>query len=129
MEKLRIVVVSLLIGFHLVACDQKSDEIMCTMEFRIISLEVIGAQLSAYYTIREATNDTIHLQAESLDFFNSYPVLTDAEFVLFETNTLENFRFIGFVDDVKLIEEVYSIGADQCHIFLAEGKTKIDLSE
>ncbi len=109
------------------SCSSNDDEVFCTMEFRIISLEVIGAELTSYFTIREATQDTLFL-SEDLMFFNAYPVLSDGEFDLFETNEVEAFRFQGFVEDSLVIDEPYLIGADECHVFKEEGKSSIDLT-
>ena len=111
-----------------VSCSYSTnEEVVCTMKFRIISLEVIGTELTSYFTIREATQDTLFL-SEDLMFFNAYPVLSDGEFDLFETNEIKAFRFQGFVEDSLVIDEPYLIGADECHVFKEEGKKTIDLT-
>lgn len=117
-----------IVGLTASCSSSNNNEVICTMEFRIISIEVEGAELTSYFTIREATQDTLFL-SEDLEFFNSYPILSDGEFDLFETNEIEAFRFQGFVDDELLIDEPYLLGADECHVFREEGKIFIDLSE
>lgn len=119
-----------LLLFFASSCNSnKNEEVACTMEFRIISVEVVGAELTDYFTIRESSQDTLYLQEFNYEFFNSYPVLTDAQFSLLATNVVEDFRFVGFVDEELRVNELYRIGADRCHIFLEDGNTQINLAE
>jgi hypothetical protein len=40
-------------------------------------------------------------------------------------NSTESFRFVGFKNGVKLVDEQYSIGADCCHVSKQSGKSVI----
>lgn len=112
------------------SCTSSSDdEVYCTLVFKIISVEIQGGELTSYYTIQESTQDTLFLEEFNYEFFNSYPILTDGQFDLFEEEAIQNFRFIGFIDDEMKVNEPYRIGADRCHVFLEEGRTFIDLDE
>ncbi len=104
------------------------NEVVCNMIFTMITVEIEGEQLTGYYTIREATQDTLRLEQGVL-FENNYPILTDAEFNLFEPLSVEDFRFLGFIDDEKVVDEAYRIGVDRCHVFKESGVSKVVLED
>lgn len=96
----------------------------CTQEFRMITIEVNGAVLDDFYTIRLRTGDTIRRERPIADKY--YEVLDDLW-----TNKIkkegEYFLFEGKVGDSLLVREQFKIGHDECHIRLIEGRTRVDL--
>lgn len=114
-----------IIFFLFVSCKNKFNEVVCTMEFRTVNITVTGTPLNNYYTIREATGDTIRISPNNQQS-DLYPVLDDNSQHLF-TNQTENFRFIGIVSDTIAVNEIFSIKADQCHIEYVSGNQHVDL--
>jgi hypothetical protein len=96
----------------------------CTQEFATITIEVNGAVLDDFYTIRLRTGDTIRSATPIADKY--YEVLDDLW-----TNKIkkegEYFLFEGKAGDSVLVREQFRIGHDECHIRLLEGRTRVDL--
>ncbi len=93
----------------------------------MVTIEVIGAGLESHYTVREASGDTVSLQEDLMAAPNGiYPVLDDN----FQ-NTLqgrsEGFRFLGLVGDSLVVDELFQIGADECHINYESGDRQVTL--
>lgn len=112
----------------ILSCDKndRDDELInCTMEFRVISVEVIGVNLTQNFTIRQTTQDTITFGEEYYYFDHIYPILSDDEHELLLNNDPEVFLFVGFVGDEKVIEEPYLIGSDKCHVDLIQGRASL----
>lgn len=96
----------------------------CTQEFKMVTIEVNGAVLDDFYTIRLRTGDTIRRDRPIADKY--YVVLDD----LWTNKIKENgeyFLFEGKVGDSVLVREQFKIGHDECHIHLIEGRTRVDL--
>ena len=106
-----------------IACNEK-EEVMCTIEFRTVAITVNGTDLDQYYTIRESTGDTIRIDRGNLPGNKTYPVLDD-NFQQTIKNTTENFRFRGFINGTIVVNELFVIKADDCHIEYVSGKTVI----
>jgi hypothetical protein len=97
------------------------------MEWRTIAIIVNGGTLDSYFTIRETTGDTIRLSRDnSPPGTNYYPVLTDGYQPILQGRT-ENFRFKGFINDSLVVNELFVISADQCHINYVSGNTSVNL--
>lgn len=122
----KILILGVLIATLFLTACKKDDSVFCTMDFRTVSIEVQGGDpLSRFFTIRMQTGDTI--THEDLGVFeNFYPVLTD-NFQKVLENRSESFRFLGFVNDSLVVNELFVIGADRCHIEKISGKSKIEL--
>ena len=110
-----------LILFSIFSC--KDEEIACTEEFRTIGIEITGADLEDYFTIRVSNGDTLRIGNVFGDF---YPVLDDSFQPELE-NDEEKFSFIGLIADTIAVFEPYVIEADECHIMKVTGVDKIDL--
>ena len=108
------------------SCTSRTDEVICTMEFRMINIKVNNATLDEFYTIRENTGDTIRNISSSQPDLNLYLVLDDNSQHLIMNRT-ENFRFIGIISDTVAVDELFSIKADQCHIEYVSGNLQVDL--
>jgi|1_EtaG_2_1085319.scaffolds.fasta_scaffold66172_2 hypothetical protein len=106
-------------------------DIICTMEFRIINLEIIDSNgeaviLDEFYT--EINGEKINIPDdvyESKDGF--YPVATDGQMkdLSFDGNEVV---FYGLIDGKTVVEHTMVIGKDCCHIQLKEGEKKIKVT-
>lgn len=99
---------------------------MCTEEFRIVSLEIIGGELDAFHTYREKTGEHLILSESASVFENFYPVLSDNEHKLI-VNSEEYFIFNGYINEELVVSERFLIGADECHIFKITGPNSVSL--
>ena len=117
-----LIVVSILI---LISCT-KDEEIICTMEYRYISIDVKGGILDDFYTIRKYTGDTIRNEKDNIIGNNSYIILSD-NYQNKIKNKEEIFIFKGYITDSLVVNEQYIIKADECHINYVSGKKEINL--
>jgi hypothetical protein len=117
-----LIVVSILI---LISCT-KDEEVICTMEYRYISIDVKGGILDDFYTIRKYTGDTIRYEKDNIIGNNSYIILSDNY-----QNKIKNkediFIFKGYITDSLVVNEQFIIKADECHIDYVSGKKEINL--
>lgn len=103
--------------------------VYCTMEFRTIAVTVIGDSLTRTHTIREKTGDTLdvpNMPYPVHDGAATYAVLDD-NFVSVLKDSEEMFRFVGFIHESLVVDEMYRISSDRCHVHLEEGKSEIKL--
>ena len=117
-----LIVVSILI---LISCT-KDEEVICTMEYRYISIDVKGGILDDFYTIRKYTGDTIRNEKDNIIGNNSYIILSD-NYQNKIKNKEEIFIFKGYITDSLVVNEQYIIKADECHINYVSGKKEINL--
>ena len=109
------------IAFVLIMSACTQQEIMCTEEFRIVSLEIIGGELDSFHTYREKTGEHLFLSESASVFENFYPVLSDNEHKLI-VNSDEYFIFNGYINEELVVKERFLIVADECHIFNVHNK-------
>lgn len=104
-------------------CEDKprTQDIMCTEEFRSASLYVPGNPLSESYTIRLSNSDTIRYSSNVDVHSGHYTVLNDNYQPRLE-NQKDTFRFIGKRDSEIVVREDYVFQADHCHITKVSGK-------
>ena len=117
-----LIVVSVLI---LISCT-KDEEVICTMEYRYILIDVKGGILDDFYTIRKYTGDTIRNEKDNIIGNNSYIILSD-NYQNKIKNKEEIFIFKGYITDSLVVNEQYVIKADECHINYVSGKKEINL--
>ena len=117
-----LIVVSILI---IISCT-KDEEVICTMEYRYISIDVKGGILDDFYTIRKYTGDTIRNEKDNIIGNNSYIILSD-NYQNKIKNKEEIFIFKGYITDSLVVNEQYVIKADECHINYVSGKKEINL--
>lgn len=118
--------ISFLVLFILLIISCKDKEQACTEEFRMISITVNGEGLSNVYTVRQSNNDTIINNQNSLVDPNTYVVLDDNYLPKLKNQT-DDFLFVGEIDGNKVVEEMFTIRADECHVEYVSGNTDIDL--
>ena len=104
----------------------KEEEVICTMEWRYISIDVKGGVLDNFYTIRKYTGDTIRYEKDNILGNNSYIILSD-NYQNKIKNKEEIFIFKGYITDSLVVNEQYVIKADECHINYVSGKKEINL--
>ncbi len=104
--------------------------VMCTMEFRTITVQVVdknGApvRLDSYQTTL-ANNSTVvgNTGAMAPTDDGHYPVISDA-FVGGHKNTQTKMIFTGTKDGKTVVSEAYEIGVDCCHVSRISGKEKV----
>ena len=117
-----LIVVSVLI---LISCT-KDEEVICSMEYRYISIDVKGGILDDFYTIRKYNGDTIRYEKDNIIGNNSYIILSD-NYQNKIKNKEEIFIFKGYITDSLVVNEQYVIKADECHINYVSGKKEINL--
>ena len=115
-----------LIFIHCNKNNSSSNTIACTMEFRTISIKVLGDTLNYFYTIRVNTGDTIIVNSGTALDSETYPVLDDTYLNRF-INSTEQFRFVGLKNNIVLVNELFTINADQCHINYVSGNQTVIL--
>ena len=120
-----LIILLFLASFSFLACEDILDPIVCTEEFRFVSLEVSGGELDGFFTIRKDTGDTIRFDQQAL-FDNNYPVLDDTFQETLEGNT-EDFEFVGFQQDNEVVREIFEIKADKCHIEKVSGAVSVTI--
>lgn len=101
---------------------------ICTEIFTMVTVKVSQQggvlQLDEVYTTRKGSTEKITFdQSMGPD---SYVVIDDS-YIQKLQNTTDEFHFIGMRNGKKMIDEVYVISADCCHIKKEKGKERIDL--
>ncbi|MFN4082518.1 MAG: hypothetical protein ACK4K9_02700 [Bacteroidia bacterium] len=97
---------------------------MCTEEFRSITITVIGAKLTDYYTQRESTGEIIRHTKDQIFESNTFVVLDDSYHKKLK-NSSDKFWFKGFINDSLVVNEPLVIEADECHVNLFSGRTEV----
>jgi hypothetical protein len=109
-----------------VSCKSESQNntVACTMEFRAVTINVQGDTLDHFYTIRVTSGDTIRLNSGNTFGANTYPVLDDS-YQSNIANRTEQFRFVGLKNNAIIVDELFTIKADQCHISYVSGNQTV----
>ncbi|WKV10682.1 hypothetical protein [Marivirga harenae] len=128
-------------SFSLISCEEdklssddcESENLICTEEFRTITLEIKDGNgnpvvLDDFYTFEDSRNkfefDKNDFQVEN----GIYPVISDAELEeLDKVGTV--LIFVGEIDGRNVVEHQMVIGHDCCHVILIEGETEIQIEE
>lgn len=106
-------------------CD---PEIMCTMDFRVVSLTIIDGEgkpviLDDFYT--EFEDFTFKTQRDEYQMQEGlYPVVNDGEMnkLSFKGNSAV---FIGIRNGKEIIRHKLKVGKDCCHVVFMEGEKEI----
>ncbi len=101
--------------------------VMCTMEFRYVNIKVNGGTLDTCYTVRLSNSDTIKPKVDMSSITDhNYTVLHDG-YQPQLINRIDSFRFCGFIGQSQVVNEVFVIKADECHIDYVSGRTEVTL--
>ncbi|MCC5915836.1 MAG: hypothetical protein JJU02_00775 [Cryomorphaceae bacterium] len=112
----------------------KDDEEYCTMEFRMITVEINHPDsnfvVDDFYVVRALDNDTI-ISKSGLNYQEG---LYDQPIIIFTSNEFDftnpegyDFLFTAYYDGEVIVNERYRINRDRCHVRLMDGKSTINL--
>ncbi|MEO1417444.1 MAG: hypothetical protein AAFW00_19310 [Bacteroidota bacterium] len=120
-----IIIFSSLILLFLGGCGLFDGPRVCTEELVVISVEITGETLDQTYTIETTTSDTVE-QTTGPSFDNNYTVLDDGYHAELGNKERE-FRFVGLKNGNILVDELFMIRSDGCHVEKVSGVDMIDL--
>ena len=98
---------------------------VCTEQLVSITVEITGETLDQTYTIETATGDSVQ-QMTGPSFDNNYTVLDDGYHAELGNKERE-FRFVGVKNGNVLVDELFMIRSDGCHVEKVSGIDTIDL--
>lgn len=102
--------------------DTQHDLLVCTKIFITIGVKLEGELPIDYYTIREATGDTLRFENFSSGF---YPIIDDGLVPKMQKNLIERFEFVVQRKD-NSFRTIYEIKSDGCHVMKVSGPETID---
>ena len=107
----------------ILACNRSKGPSICTDDFRMITLVIKHssgqlAVLDSSYTVRVNTGEKIRPQQ---NMGMGYYVVLDDGYQPILKNREEDFRFVGWKNNIIVADQVYRIGADNCHIYKKTG--------
>ena len=105
--------------------------VICTHDFRAVHLKVHNTNgdpiiLDSYYTEDMSGNKLPNSLYEYNYSTESYVVFNDS-WMNGHQNSTTQVRFVGIKNGVKVVQEVYNISTDCCHISKTSGKDKVVL--
>jgi hypothetical protein len=105
------------------------EKVACTMVFASVSVYISNStphpvKLDDAYTIRISTNEKIRYNLDPEG--GHYTVLDDSYLEKLQNRT-DGFRFIGIKDGHEVVNEMYELAADCCHVNRQSGKAEIIL--
>lgn len=126
-----------IIGFLLLSfqCHRDDDFSYCTEEFRAVVVTITqndtAVKLDDYYVKRMVDDHVIlSLSKSTYLYANDFPegvvIFTDDQMVMTSTEGME-FAFIGHLNGERVVDEIYHIRRDRCHIELVSGKLELYL--
>ena len=114
----------LLFGIVFTACDD--DETVCTMDFRTVVISVSGQSLDDVYTIREDNEEKLTFDQSNALGGDTYVVIDDSYVDEMKGETLD-FLFVGEINGSVVVEEEFTIRADECHVEYVSGNTDVQI--
>jgi hypothetical protein len=113
------------------SCDKEpcEEDRYCTMVLVAVTLKVQSAtgepvRLDEAYTIRQSTGEIIN-HTQNMSASGVYVVLDDAYRASLYRSRQDDFKFVGKIGGRTVVEENYTIGADECHIVKRAGKDSV----
>ena len=103
-------------------------DIICTEIFASVMVTVKDTNgnpvvLDEYYTIREKTGEKISRPGSIPE--NGMYVVVDDNFIGELKKSYEGFRFIGKKNGVEVVNEIYEVQGDCCHVNKRSGKETV----
>ncbi|MEL6134546.1 MAG: hypothetical protein AAFR59_14395 [Bacteroidota bacterium] len=120
-----VVIFSSLLLLFLSSCGLFEGPRTCTLELVMVTVEVTGDSLDQTYTIWSGTQDTVERSTAPINE-NAYLVLDDRYQPSLQ-NEVREFRFIGLKGGSILVDELFTIEADECHISKVSGVDQVAL--
>ncbi|TLP71821.1 hypothetical protein [Maribacter sp. ACAM166] len=113
---------------------EECNETPCTQNFVTISISIkdaagVPVPLDSFKVVAIDTSKDLTLVSHDQEFENHkkdgfYPLFSDAYRIQYQ-NATTTISFKGYISDNEVINEVYEVGADCCHVSLTSGN--IDL--
>lgn len=116
-----------LLGILFMTSCKKQIDVACTMEWRSLQINVVGAVLDDHFTIRLATGDTLRFSSDPIGNATTYYTILDDSYQPALANRTENFRFVGVIEHEIVVDEAFVISADECHIDYVSGNLSVTL--
>jgi hypothetical protein len=134
--KIKSVILIIIGSMFLLSCmSKRHDDIMCTTEFRMLTISVKDIHsnpviLNDYFVKKTSTGEIIDFSQQDpfMDSINRiqgiYFLCTDGQMAMTSRSGTE-FEFHGILDSTEIVNEKYIIGNDQCHVIMLSGQTEI----
>jgi len=125
------------ISLILYSCTDTNDGLVCTEEFRMLTITVnysdqLPVLLTDYYTLKTSTGEKIDFKPENEYIDSMYT--NNGTYVLFTDDKMSKvsrsgteFQFKGFIDTILMVNKTFIIRNDGCHIELVSGNPNIIL--
>lgn len=113
-----------LLGVLFTSC--KDDDTACTMDFRTVVITVSGQNLNDVYTIRVDNEEKLTFDQGNALGNETYVVIDDSYVDKMKNQTLD-FLFVGEVNGSVVVEEEFTIQADECHVEYVSGNTDVQI--
>ena len=121
--------------FFLESCDkEKRQGVNCTANFASIEVIIknglnIPVALDSFKVVRSIDSKNVTVEFTTRDFeimhmLGSYPITNDGYKVQLSNKRME-VVFIGSKGGKTIVNEKYTIGADQCHVRLIAGNREV----
>ncbi|MEM9324898.1 MAG: hypothetical protein AAGA85_04560 [Bacteroidota bacterium] len=115
-----------------VTCPECTGDLFCTEEFRTILFTVTAP--SGEPVVLDEFEKTIVATGEILDHGDwlgqlmpgSYVIAQDSDFDKVDCDGTA-IRFEGYLDGQSVVDEIFVVGRDCCHIFLVEGPDSLTI--
>lgn len=130
MERILLLAITVL----LLSCDKQNNkedcrQAICTEIFAMVNIAVQDVNnkpliLSEHYTVNVQTNDTLRFNNGNAWPEGNYTVADDS-YTSKMHNKRYDFRFIGISNNKVVVNEVYTISADCCHINKVSGEDTV----
>jgi len=109
--------------FFLISCENSQENSNCTDIFKTTYINIKGAELDSFYTLRLSNKDTIRIDRYRE---KEYPVLND-RYQDALANNKDSFHFVGLIKDSIVLIEPFVFNADHCHINYISGNKNTTL--
>lgn len=116
----------LILCFIIFSFSSCNDDEACTEDFRTVIITVNGDPLSDAYTIRKDTEEKLNFDHQNALGAEAYIVVDDTYVEEMKNQTLD-FIFVGELNGSKVVEEEFTIRADECHVEYVSGKTDVEI--
>ena len=118
------------------SCSEKDKECsgICSEEYRTIVVEIKDSEgepviLDDYKVVEVSIGRDLTTRqddAVSIRGRGFYPLFTDLYAQEFRQQQIQ-IKFTGFIDGVEVVSEVYTVGADCCHVYYVAGDLELEI--
>ncbi len=135
MKKITLILSVLVAAFLLQAHSCHKDDYpsvcgnpVCTEIFKAVMVQVKDAngnpvKLDDYYTVRLSTEERVSGPGSTPE--NGMYVVVDDNFISILMDKTEGFKFVGIKNGVEVVNEIYQVTGDCCHVNKDSGKDEV----